>query len=134
MTEAAMIARIASLVAAGGTAELHRFRDRAVFGILAVAALLIAFAFSSVAAFLWLTLHMAAWQAALLSAGGALALAGVFLLAGRSAARRRPREDLAAYVQAVLAEVTEAGGEMKPMARVTGALAAGIVIGRMMSR
>lgn len=134
MREAALIARIASLVASGGAAELHRVRDRALFGVFAVAALLIALAFASVAAFLWLTVHMAPWQAALLSAAAALVLAGIFLLAGRSAGRRRPREDFAAHVQAIMSEVTQEGGEAKPMARVTGALAAGIVIGRMMSR
>jgi len=64
----------------------------------------------------------------------AAALAGVFLLARQSAGRRAPREDIAAQIEAVLSEVTREDGEAKPMARVTGALAAGIVIGRMLSR
>lgn len=129
-----MISRIVSLVAAGGVAEFHRIRARAVLGLFAVVALLIAFGFGVVALFLWMMLYMAAWQAALLTALVALALAGLFLLASRSAGRRPPKEDLAAQIEAVLSEVTREDGEMKPMARVTGALAAGIVIGRMLSR
>ena len=129
-----MLSEIVALAVATGAAELRRIRSRAVFGLFALVALLIAFGFGLVAFALWLTLHMAAWQAALLAGAAALALAGIFLLAARGAGRRPPREDVAAQIRAVLAEVTKEGSEMTPMGRITAAVAAGIVIGRMLSR
>lgn len=129
-----MLAEILSLALATGTAELRRLRARAVFGLLALVALVIALGFGLVAFSLWLTLHMAPWQAALLAAAVALVLAGLFLAAARSAGRRPPRDDVAVQIRAVLAEVTKEGTEMTPMGRVTAAVAAGIVIGRMLSR
>jgi hypothetical protein len=131
---AGLLSEIVALAVATGAAEVRRLRARIVLGLFAVMALLIAFAFGLVAFSLWLTLHMAAWQAALLAGAAALALAGIFLLAARRTGRRPPRDDVAAQVRAVLAEVTKEGGEMTPMGRVTAAVAAGIVIGRMLSR
>lgn len=129
-----MLAEIVSLAVATGAAELRRLRTRAVLGLFALVALLIALGFGLVALSLWLTLHMEPWQSALLAGAVALVLAGLFLAAARSAGRHPPREDLAARIRAVLAEVTKENSEMTPMGRITAAVAAGIVIGRMLSR
>lgn len=134
MTGPALLAEIVAMVAASGGAELRRIRARAVYGTLALVALVIGLGFGLVALSLWLTEHMAPWQAALLAGGVALLLAGGFLLAARGAAARPPRADLAAQARALLAQVAAEGGDMTPMARITAAVAAGIVIGRMLSR
>lgn len=134
MTGGGILAEIASLVLAAGAGELRRLRARVVLGLFAVLGLVIAFGFGLVAFSLWLTLHMAPWQAALLAGAVALVLAGIFAVAARSSGRRPPREDLTVQIRAVLTEVTKEGAEMTPMARVTAAIAAGIVIGRMLSR
>lgn len=123
------------MAAGSGAAELRRLRGRLVAGAVALAGLLLALGFAVAALFLWLATRMEPWQAALLAAFAALVLAGIALLAGRSAARR-PRlseADLAAQVQAVMAQVSkEADG--KPMTAVATALAAGVVLGRLLSR
>jgi hypothetical protein len=130
-----MLARILSLAAGSGAAELRRLRARVVAGAVALSALLVAFGFGVVGLFLWLTLHMEGWQAALLAALVALVVAGIALLAGRSSARKpAPREvDIAAQVEAIMAQITK-DGEEKPMTTVATALAAGIVLGRILSR
>jgi membrane protein implicated in regulation of membrane protease activity len=130
-----MLAQIISLAAGGGAAELRRLRARLVAGAVALTGLLVALGFAVVALFLWLTTRMEPWQAALLAALAALALAGIALLFGRSSARRPPlREaDLAAQIQGIMAQVTK-DADGKPMTAVTTALAAGIVLGRILSR
>jgi hypothetical protein len=119
---------------ASGAAGFRRMRARAILMLFAVVSLLVALGLALVGLSLWLTLHMAAWQAALLGGVAALALAGVFIFAGQSVGRRHPREDVASQVQALLEDVMKEGETVKPMARVTAAIAAGIVIGRMLSR
>jgi integral membrane sensor domain MASE1 len=130
-----MLARIVSMAAGGGAAELRRLRARLVAGAIALAGLLLALGFAVAALFLWLATRMESWQAALLAALAALVLAGIALIAGQSAARR-PRlseADLAAQIQTVMAQVSkEADG--KPMTAVATALAAGVVLGRLLSR
>lgn len=130
-----MLAQIVSLAVGSGAAELRRLRARLVAGAIALTGLLVALGFGIVALFLWLATWMAPWQAALLAALAALALAGIAALAGRSSARRPPpREaDLAAQVQAIMAQVTK-DAEGKPMTAVATSLAAGIVLGRILSR
>jgi formate hydrogenlyase subunit 3/multisubunit Na+/H+ antiporter MnhD subunit len=130
-----MLARIVSLAAGGGAAELRRLRARLVAGAIALAALLIAVGFALAALFLWLATRMEPWQAALLAALAALALAGIALLAGQSAARRRrlSEADLAAQMEAVMAQVSKEA-EDKPMTAVATGLAAGVVLGRLLSR
>lgn len=130
-----MIAQIVSMAVGSGAAELRRIRARAVAGVIALAALLVAFAFAVVGLFLWLTLHMEGWQAALLAALAALVVAGLAMLVGQSSGRRpAPRDaDIAAQIQGIMAQVTRES-EDKPVAAVAKALAAGIVVGRMLSR
>jgi hypothetical protein len=130
-----MIAQIVSMAVGSGAAELRRIRARAVAGVIALAALLIAFAFAVAGLFLWLTLHMEGWQAALLAALAALIVAGLAMLVGQSSGRRpAPREaDIAAQIQGIMSQVTKES-EGKPVAAVATALAAGIVVGRMLSR
>ncbi len=99
-----MLARIVSLAAGGGAAELRRLRARLVAGAIALAALLIAVGFALAALFLWLATRMEPWQAALLAALAALALAGIAL---------KEAED-------------------KPMTAVATGLAAGVVLGRLL--
>jgi dienelactone hydrolase len=130
-----MLARILSLAAGGGAAELRRLRARVVTGAVALTALLIAFGFCVGGLFLWLALHIESWQAALLAALVALVVAGIALMAGRSSARRpAPREtDIAAQVEAIMAQIVK-DGEERPMTTVATALAAGLVLGRILSR
>jgi hypothetical protein len=130
-----MLAQIVSMAVGSGAAELRRVRARVVAGAIALAALLIALGFAVVGLFFWLTLHMAAWQAALLAAIAALAVAGIAVLAGQSSGLRRgPQQaDMAAQIQGIMAQVTK-DSEGKPMTAVATALAAGIVMGRILSR
>jgi len=130
-----MLAQIVSIAIDSGAAELRRFRARLVAGAVALSGLLIALGFAVVGLFLWLTEHMAGWQAALIAALAALAVAGIALLLGRASGRRPPvREaDLAAQIQGIMTQVTK-DSEGKPMTAVTTALAAGIVLGRLLSR
>jgi 4-amino-4-deoxy-L-arabinose transferase-like glycosyltransferase len=131
-----MIQQIVAMALDSGAAELRRVRARLVAGAIALAAILIAFGFAVVGFFLWLTEHMASWQAALLAAVAALLVAGIAVLLGQSSGRRpppRPELDLAAQVQSIMAQVTK-DSEGKPMTAVTTALAAGIVLGRILSR
>jgi hypothetical protein len=132
--ETLMLANIVSLAVASGAEGFRRLRARVILMLLAVVSLLVALGLALVGLSLWLTLHMAAWQAALLGGVAAVVLAGVFVVAGRSVGRRQPREDAAAQIQALLDDVLKEGDAVKPMARVTAAMAAGIVIGRMLSR
>jgi membrane protein implicated in regulation of membrane protease activity len=129
-----MLSQILSLAIASGTAELRRLRMRAILLLLSVAALLVALGLMLVALSLWLTLHMAPWQAALLAALAAVLVAAVLVIAGRSVGRRQPRADTTVQIQALLDDILKEGEGMTPMARVTAAVAAGVVIGRMLSR
>ena len=130
-----MIAQIVSMAVGSGAAELRRMRARVVAGAVALAAGLIALGFAVTGLFLWLTLHMEGWQAALLAALAALVVAGLALLVGQSSGRRpAPREaDIAAQIQGIMSQVTKESGD-RPMTAVATALAAGIVVGRMLSR
>lgn len=130
-----MLAQIVSMAAGSGAAELRRLRARLVSGAIALTGLLLAIGFAVAALFLWLATQMEPWQAALLAALAALVLAGIALLAGRSAARRprRSEADVAAQVQAIMRQVSkEAGG--RPVTAVATALAAGVLLGRLLSR
>ena len=130
-----MLAQVVSMAVGSGAAELRRVRTRLVAGVIALAAVLIAFGFAIIGLFLWLTQHMEGWQAALLAALAALVVAGIAMLAGQSSSRRPARQDadIAAQIQGIMAQVTKES-EDKPMAAVATALAAGIVVGRMLSR
>jgi hypothetical protein len=131
-----MISQIVSMAMDSGAAQLRQVRARLISGAIALAAVLIAFGFAIVGFFLWLTEHMEDWQAALLAALAALIVAGIALLVGQSTARRpppRPEPDIAAQIQGIMAQVTK-DSEGKPMAAVATALAAGIVMGRILSR
>jgi hypothetical protein len=131
-----MISQIVAMAMDSGAAQLRQVRARLVAGAIALAAVLIAFGFAIVGFFLWLTEHMEDWQAALLAALAALAVAGIALLVGQSTSRRpppRPEPDLVAQVQGIMAQVTK-DSEGKPMTAVATALAAGIVLGRILSR
>lgn len=130
-----MIARIVSLAVDSGAAELRRLRARLVSGAIALTALLIGLGFAVVALFLWLTTLIEPWQAALLAALAALALAGIAVLVGKSSGRRPPpREtDMVAQIEGIMAQVAK-DAEGKPATAMATALAAGIVLGRMLSR
>lgn len=131
-----MISQIVAMAMDSGAAQLRQVRARLIAGVIALAAVLIAFGFAVVGFFLWLTTHMEDWQAALLAALAALAVAGIALLVGQTTGRRpppRPEPDLVAQVQGIMAQVTK-DSEGKPMTAVATALAAGIVLGRILSR
>ena len=130
-----MIAQIVALAAGNGAVELRRLRGRIIAGAVALAGLLLAIGFAVAALYLWLTTRIEPWQAALLSAAVALGVAGAALLAGKGASRR-PRADaadLVAEVERVMAQVTKEA-EDRPKTAVATALAAGIVLGRILGR
>lgn len=129
-----MIAQFVRLAFRDELLELRRMRTRAVASVAALVPFAVGTSFALVALFLWLAERMAGWQAAAIVAVISLLLGLVLLLFGRLAGARpvRPAPYPAAAARAPGEKPPE--DAPTPLSTVTAALAAGIVLGRNLSR
>jgi len=115
--------------------EMTELRRRSAGGVLllcAIALLGLAVLFALLALYLWLSMQMLAWQAALVVFCVLILSAAVFWISGRSIMRRRKkrRDELDQSIHALLGTHGENGDSNAPLGIIAAAALVGLIIGR----
>jgi len=115
--------------------EMTELRRRSAGGVLllgAIALLGLAVLFALLALYLWLSMQMLAWKAALVVFCVLILLAAIFWIGGRSMMRRRKkrRDELDQYIHALLGGDNENDESNASLGIIAVAALVGLIIGR----